>query len=272
MTPFQKMFEQIRHEAMSPKHLPLFDAARKRHAALERYGSVVTVVGLLGNQDPAQIDRKAGLFRAFIIEQQAQPSPLWTSLSLLACFPFLARLRARIVADDMPPDELDQLVMMAFVDVVATFPTKRHTDLPFLRVRRETEHKVFRQIAQRRRELSMEQLTDPSALECLGEPPLWHETEEDGKRREASESDEIAAAVSLLVEHGSDVLDANNFELVTSTPLCGRTIRSYVQSQTSDLSADEVTRLRDNAKRRHSRAIARLRKKMADRTDSRVPA
>ena len=118
----------------------------------------------------------------------------------------------------------------------------------------------------------MEQLTDPSALECMGEPPLWYETEEDGKRREASEADEIAAAVSLLVEHGSDVLDANSFELVTSTTLCGRTIRSYVQRQRADLSADEVARRRDNAKRRHSRAVARLRNKMANNTNGRVPA
>ena len=167
MTPFQKMLDAMRHEALLPKHQCQYEAAQTRRMALRWYGSPTAVVGVLGNQDTALLERKDELLRAFISEQQASPSPFWSALSVLCCAPMLGRLRRRIVADDESGAEVDQLVMAAFLDVVATFPMARLRDRTFARIRKATERIVFGKIASRTRDRWMEPPMDPSTFNHL---------------------------------------------------------------------------------------------------------
>lgn len=261
MTPFQQMFDDVKREALAPAHVPLFESARRRRPALRAYPSIATVLAALEVKNKQDFDDKEVLARAFIAEEQACPSALWTSLLLVCCFPLLGNLRKRIAAGELPADELDQLVVATFLDTVADFSLERFTDHTFLHLRQQTQRQVFKLIAQQRQEESLLWPVEPPELSNLGDP-RWPESPPEPRDEPPSPAD-FAEAVCLLVEHGSDLLDGEGFEIVTSSLICGRHIRSFVRRCAPGLDEEELDRLRRNAKRRHSRAVARLRKKLA---------
>ena len=173
------------------------------------------------------------------------------------------------MATDIPAEELDQLVVATFLGVIADFPLGCRSDRTLVRARTKTQRRVFRQLAKMRREQELECPLDATTLEASAPPrwPSWQNPVQSGPPSPA----EVADAVCLLVEQGSDVLSGENFALVTTVSICGRSIGSYVQNRASESHEGELNRLRRNAKRRHSRAVARLRKKMAPMKESRVP-
>ena len=262
MTPFQQMFDDVRRKVLAPGHVQLFEEARRRLPALDAYPSIATVLGALEVKNKKVFADKEILARAFIAEEQACPNSLWTSLLLVACFPLLGNLRKRIAVGELPADELDQLVLATFLDAVAEFPLDQFPDRTFLRLRQQTQRQVFRLLAEQRRQESLFWPMDPPELDKLGDL-RWPDSP-CSPRDDPPPPADFAGAVCLLVEHGADLLDGEGFELVTSTLICDRHIRSFVRRSAPGLDEDEVSRLRRNAKRRHSRAVARLRKKMAE--------
>ena len=70
---------------------------------------------------------------------------------------------------------------------------------------------------------------------------------------------DAATVVSLLVEHGGDILDGECFDLVTATSICGRRIPEYLERVAPELERKDRSREYQRIKRRHSRAVARLR-------------
>ena len=65
---------------------------------------------------------------------------MWASLLLGAFKPMLVRLRGRLVSDTVPGDELDQLVVTAFLAALTEVPLMDR--LP-MRLRQRTERQVF---------------------------------------------------------------------------------------------------------------------------------
>ena len=92
--------------------------------------------------------------------------------------------------------------------------------------------------------------------------PEWPEVAGDGHRGPRNPKD-AAAAVSLLVEHAAEVLDGEAFDLVTATAICGRKIPAFLRSVAPELNGDERVRVYQRIKRRHSRALAKVRPALA---------
>jgi len=265
MTPFQTTFATLRQDVLSPRYVRRFEEARTRHPALAAYPSIAAVLEALEARDPGTYLEKEALARALIAEQQAtsgaQPdagsTSFWASVLLVTCYPMLGNLRARIAGTDLPAEDLDQLVVATFLEVVTTFPLDRHRDRTFMRLRQQTRRQVFRHLAEHRRQDDLLWPAEMEVLDELGEA-TWPESPGQAPV-ERSEPVEFAAAVTLLVERAAGVLDGAGFDLVTATLVCGRRIQCYIQRTFPGLAPDDERRLYQNIKRRHSRAVGRLR-------------
>ena len=265
MTPFQTTFATLHRDILSPRHVRRFEDARCRLSALASYPSIAAVLDVLERMDPEAYAGKESLARAIIAEQQgssgaqpvAGPTSFWASVLLVACYPMLGNLRARIAGTDLPPNDLDQLVLATFLQVVSEFPLDRHRDRTFMRLRQQTRRQVFRHLTEHRRQEDLLWPTEMEVLDDLGEP-AWPETPGQAPV-ERPEPVELAAAVTLLVERAAGVLDGAGFDLVTATLVCGRRIQCYIQRTFPGLPPDQERRLYQSIKRRHSRAVGRLR-------------
>ena len=254
---FRQMIRSLRGEVFSRRNALLFDEARTRHDALDRHTTIASVLGVLDDERRLAYVEKEALTRALVAEQQATPSSYWSAVLLLAYYPMLSRLRHRIYGDSVASCDLDQIVITTFLSVVAGFPLKEKNDRIAMHLRQRTQRRVFRMLREDQRRQGVVLLADPEELERV-EATEWPIAAPTGHRGPRNPSD-AATVVSLLVEHGADILDGECFDLVTATSICGRRIPDYLQRVAPELDRDDRAREYQRIKRRHSRAIARLR-------------
>lgn len=257
MSPFRRLFSGLRAEVRSSKHTACFDAARQRHDALRNHDAIASVLGVLANDSSGRDAEKEMLTRALLTEQRAHPSAFWAAVILVAYYPMLSRLRHRIYGHALAADDLDQLVVTSFLGVVADYPLDAGLDRTAMRLRQRTARQVFRLVCAEQDELLLLRSAPPEDIED-SEEARWPETRPNGTPVPRNPID-TADAVSLLVEHAGDLLDGETFELVTATLICGRRITSYVDGALPDLDPGERRRAYQRIKRRHSRALARIR-------------
>lgn len=258
---FRQTIQSLKAEVLSSRHVPIFDAARGRHEVLAAHHTITSVLGVLGDERRDGYADRDALTRALIAEHQRSPSSFWSAALLLAYYPMLSRLRHRIYGDAIPAGDLDQIVVTMFLSVVTEFPLDKKRDRTAMRLRQRTERRVFRLVREDQRRQEVMRLADPVELEWLDDPQ-WPEQPGDDHRGPRNAKD-AAAAVSLLVEHAADVLDGEAFDLMTATTICGRKIPAYLRSVAPDLEGDERTRIYQRIKRRHSRALAKVRPALA---------
>ena len=261
MTAFQRLFDALRQEVLSPRHVRRFEEARTRHSGLRGFATIAAVLEILEARDPGAYAEKEALVRALIAEQQGSSNSFWASVLLVACYPMLGSLRARIAGTEVPSEDLDQFVVATFLEVVSEFPLDRYRDRTFMRIRQHTRRQVFRHLTEHRRQ---EDLLWPAEMEVLDKlaEASWLESQQ-AAPVERPEPVELAVAVTLLVERAAGVLDGAGFDLVTATLVCGRRIQCYIQRTFPGLAPDDERRLYQSIKRRHSRAVGRLRSVMA---------
>ena len=84
---------------------------------------------------------REALTRAMLEEQRETGKPLWSSALLVAYYPMLSRLRHRLVTTTVTSEELDQVVVAAFLAAVSEVPLDLDR-LP-MRLRQRTERQVF---------------------------------------------------------------------------------------------------------------------------------
>jgi len=218
-------------------------------------------LGTLSDERRDGYAERDALTRALIAENQGSPSSFWSAALLLAYYPMLSRLRHRIYGDAIPAGDLDQIVITMFLTVVTEFPLDKKRDRTAMHLRQRTERRVFRLVREDQRRQEFMRPADPVELEWLDEPE-WPELPGDGHRAPRNAKD-AAAAVALLVEHAADVLDGEAFDLMTATTICGRKIPAFLRSVAPDLDGDERVRIYQRIKRRHSRALAKVRPALA---------
>ena len=258
---FRNTIRSLKAEVLSPRHRAAFDAARTRHDALASHHAIASVLGTLDDERKSAYPARDALTRVLLAEHQRSPSSFWSAVLLLAYYPMLSRLRHRIFGDAIPAGDLDQVVIMSFLSVVAEFPLDKKRDRTALHLRQMTAREVFRIVREDQRHQEIVRLTDPVVLERVDDP-VWPEQRPNGQRGPRNPGDAVAA-VSLLVEHAGDLLDGECFDLVTATSICGRQISRYLDRVAPDLDGDERARVYQRIKRRHSRALARLRPALA---------
>lgn len=257
MSPFRHLFSGLRAEVRSSKHIACFDEARGRHDALRDHDAIASVLGVLADDGRDHYADKDALTRALIAEQQAHPSAFWAAVLLVAYYPMLSRLRHRIYGHALADDDLDQLVVTSFLGVVSEYPLAADLDRTAMRLRQGTERQVFRVVCAEQDELQLFRSAPPEDL-ADSDHARWPEARRNGKPLPRNPID-TADAVTMLVEHAGDLLDGETFDLVTATLICGRRITTYLDGVLPELDAHERRRVYQRIKRRHSRALARIR-------------
>jgi len=267
----------LRAEVRAERNQKRFEEAKKHQLEMREHETVLSVLAVLGDESALRYAEKEALTRALLREHKRRPHPFWNAVLVVAFYPMLARLRGRIFGDAVPGDDLDQIVLSSFFEVVRDFPLSQRRDRTCMYLRQMTQREVFKRVRAEQRDLEQVRFDDPEDisrrqddLESLGHLSSWPETKPNKpRRRDAKES---AALVSFLVEHAGHILDGDKLELVVATLVRGELLTSYVDRVHPELSPSERRRTYQRIKRRHSRAIARLREVLADlRVDFECP-
>ena len=224
---------------------------------------------MLADRSPDRNSAKDGLTRALLSEYQDSHHPLWTALLVLAYLPLIGRIASRIRTDIPASDEREQLVVTSFLEVIATIRPERNWIC--ISLRRDVERRVFKDLHRERRMLRFVCPAEPEDLQRYEEQAvagarlggeLWPET-----RRESStaplERYERDAATAYLTSRAGQLLDSEELALITATAIDGERIAAYVDRCHADLSDIDRYREYQRIKRRHSRAMVKLRHALA---------
>jgi hypothetical protein len=249
----------LRDDVCASVGTPRFDAARQRHHALAPHASLFSVLGLLTDRSARRDLEKEALVRALIAEQQQHGDPLWSTALLLAFRPLLARLRGRIRCDDVAAGELDQMVIVTFLEVVAQLPVGDERPWTLRRLRRTTERRLFSQVRRHRRIAARTKLLAPADLDAMCDGAPWGADGSAVTDVWDVRGDETADLVAFLAHHAGDILDDEGIERVIATQVHGEDLREYLTRRHPELAPQALERLYQSVKRRHSRVLARLR-------------
>jgi hypothetical protein len=132
--------ERLRRDAVSARHQRAFDAGRAKQRGIAAHADAASVLAMLDDEAEGTYPAREVLMKALIAEHRATRASVWASLLLGAFKPMLVRLRNRLVSDTVPGDELDQLVITAFLVSLTDVPL---TDRLPMRLRQRTERQVF---------------------------------------------------------------------------------------------------------------------------------
>ena len=255
-----QMFASMRRGLRSRAHMNRFEQARERQGALRPYPTIAAVLEVFDAHSGDNYPLVESLTTALLAEHQARPDGPWSSMLLVVYGPMLTALRRRVRGNTVASDDLDQLVMMSFLQVIAEYPLDRAYDRTAMRLRQRTELKVFGSVEKEQKQALRVEVTDPTDMRRI-EDRAWPESK---PQRMVGPQNAIDAAdaVSLLVEHGAPVLDGQTFDHVTATMICGRPLSRLVAAEHVDALDGDRRRHYQREKRRHSRALGRLRTAM----------
>jgi hypothetical protein len=240
-----------------------FDEARTRHPALASHETPRSVLAVLGDESERRWAEREALTRALVAEEQTRPGPLWAALLLAAYYPMLSHLRHRIHGHDLDPEDLDQLVVSTFLEVVRAFPLAERRDRTSMHLRQMTQRRVFRHL---REEHVARLLIAPDEIEELGpiSPDAWPERRPPRQRHKVrAEPVDDRVVVTLLTTRAA-CLGRDQIDLVITTIVRGERLRCYVERTYADRDPVERGRIYQRLKRQRSRTLARLRILLAD--------
>lgn len=248
---FRETLQAVRAQVLSAPSNAMFGAARARHAVLGKHATAQELLDVMHDESPGRWSEREAVTRSLIAEQQrGAAGGLWASLLLCAYYPMLSRLRHRIYGHAFDDEDLDQLVISCFLQVVAELDLAEVPDRTALRLRQRTERRVFKTVR-------LEQDQHRGRAE-LDEELVANEDDprEAGKRSRVEELDP-EETVALLLDVAGDQVPGSNLDLVVSTMLKKEKLRAYVARVNGEGEPDE--RVYQRLKRRRSRTVNRLR-------------
>lgn len=264
----QEMRASLDTELRARRHRPLFENAKRSRPVLAEFPSIVEALDALESHSVASYDEKESVLRALMHEQQQRPCPFWNAVLVVACYPMLVRL-VRIPDTPFPPDELPQVLVATFLDVVTQFPLTATRDRTFLHLRQATRRRLFDAIRAQRKQLGAVCLDDPAKLrgrheqvEANQRGRLWPDTAPSDSPQ-AFDYAEMGSLVSFLSRHGAPVLDDDKLSLVIATTIRKEPLTAYVNRLYADLPEAGRAQVYQRVKRRHSRALEGLRHALA---------
>jgi hypothetical protein len=257
------------------KRPQLFEEARTRHAAFAAHTTLASVLGVLNDERPEAYPAKDALTRAILEESRAnlggidaaRTSSYWTTLLVAAFYPMLRRLRSRIAPGEVGRDDLDQIVVEAFLATAKSMPFRSNDTRLAVRLKSRTRRKVFQHLRAERREA---QERDGLALdvEVHGEVHELGIRVRKGKVRfPAAQRDSLAR---VLMRQVGRTIDQGQIDLLIATYVRGEQLRLIIERQHPDLRPEDRKRIYERLRRQHSRTRARLRK-MLQGADLSVP-
>lgn len=128
-----------------------FNMAKQDDPILSQYDDIATVLTAL-EQQSLEYQQRDLLVRAMVRQQQQNPHVLWSAALITAFWPMLDWLRGRIRGNAVLPCDLDQLVILFFLEAVEALPLDQVKQFTCVYLRHKTQWRVFRYIRSLQRE------------------------------------------------------------------------------------------------------------------------
>ncbi|MEQ9645399.1 MAG: hypothetical protein RLO52_07915 [Sandaracinaceae bacterium] len=252
-------------ELRSRRHQERFVHACSRHPVLEDFADLRSLVEHLGGPGERDVEKGEALAVAFITEQQAGPSPLWTGLVLLLCTPMLCALRGSVRGDAIDGDELDAMIIAHFLEVVQAHPVEAKAGRTLSALRSNTRRAVFGEVKSEQRQPApidpvdlVEMLDDEEGRNASSMmAPSTQELTTKERRQQA------LALAGMLKRHLGDLLNTEQHMLVVHTRVLGGSLTDFVAGQYPTTTADVQRRHYERLKRQHGRSVQLVRKALA---------
>ena len=226
-----------------------FERARDRRRELVPFAGILDVLEALEARSNTSDEQRHAIVAELVREHRATKSPVWSKALLVAFYPAMQALRARLALGSVGLEEIDQVIVTGFLNAVAALPEKALGHFAAFRICRRMERYVFRFLARER------------GFRCLTTSPI----EEDsyvvphvvGDGPDPTAYDRVALGF-LLRRASKEGVSPSTLALIEATALEGTSLRTYVR-QLEPGDADARKRLYERLKRRRSRALRRLR-------------
>lgn len=244
MTTLRGTIELLRRQVLAAPP-GRFARAAQRRPALGAHDGLPSVLGSLGDESEAAYPAREALSLALLQEHRETGDTLWSSVLLLAYYPMLSRLRHRLVTSALSREELDQVVLTAFLVAVDEVPL--HRDRLPMRLRQRTERQVFQVLRRLRSEHAP--LASAEELARLACDPF------EGRRH--ADTHEGLLDLVVLLDRAEARGELSGLSVVEATVLGREELRTYVDRLVPE---DETERERtyQRLKRQRSRAMSRL--------------
>jgi hypothetical protein len=151
----------MRKDVLSSRYQGVFAKARARHECLAPYHTTADLLRGLTNERAGHEYRDC-LSRAVLREHRSRTSPVWSELLVVAYYPMLSCLRYRVIREDVPGDDLDQLLLCAFLGTIESLSRLKEPNRIALHLHRDTARALFLVLRRQRSEA-----LDPEELEGL---------------------------------------------------------------------------------------------------------
>ena len=261
MSDVKKLTERLRGEVRSARSSAIFRAAVERQPSFSAFEDVAALLAALADTRDSTYPERDALTRALLAEHASSKASLWSSILVIAYYPMLSRLRHRIIGDAISPDDLDQLVLIAFMTAVNELSACPPPDRTAMRLRQRTERQVFAAIRRERAEQHL-----PLDLDDLVPSP---DAEQLGLQDNVAEHDRVAFAAAELVERAARTVSAGGLNLVVATLLQREPLRAYV-SRCFPIEDARRERAYQRLKRQRTRALQRLRAMASESPDGSI--
>jgi len=177
---FRTLAKLLREEVKGPVHARLYLEARDRHAVLEPYPDLASLMAMLAEnarrEDYAERD---AITLALLRERAEANASQWSSVLSVVYLPMLLRLRRQLVCAELPSDDLDQLVLESFLVAIASYrPTWRgRTPIRLTHLTRRRVFKTLRKELNQRRgrddhRTAIRMCPDRVPAGCASSPPV----------------------------------------------------------------------------------------------------
>ena len=240
--------ERLRRDVLSSPRRAFADARARQPALVGHEGVASVLEALADDKEHTYPDREA-LTRALVAEHLGTGDSLWGSVLLVAYFPMLSRLRNRLVPGNLQGDELDQVVVTAFLAALSELQAHERTDRIAMRLRQRTERQVFAHLRKERGESAAVVDDEELAMACL---------EARAEQRADSSEDELFDLSLLLDRASKEGVSPGALEVVSATVLKSEPLREYTE-RVGPRGAAEHERTYQRLKRQRSRTLQRLR-------------
>jgi hypothetical protein len=253
----QNIKRSLRRELSNPKNQELFEMARRHNTAFVNHSTLFSVLAALDDRSVTDYTEKETLTRSLIREQQRASNPLWAAILITAYLPMLGRLRSRITGNPLPPKDLDQIIITSFLQVVKEFPLSKWRDHTCVKLRQQTQRRVFRELNQER---AHQNFWDPRSFEEILEQELEDMSIWELSRSDKYDSRDVEMEITLLLDYIGNAIDPGKLDLVIATTFNGESLWDFIKLRrlfsTNALNNREYQRL----KRQRSRTLKKIRK------------
>jgi hypothetical protein len=233
--------------AVRPTHADAIDEGRCNEPALFAFRTADGILAALQPRGQGAEDRRDPIVRALVRQHRFGLSPVWAHLLLAAFTPMLLRIRTGLGRAAASANDLDQVVMHAFLEALESVPTQESVRSMAGVLRSETQFRALRMAARERSaEQMLARLRDWAPLvSVVAEPAM-------------GALDDEAAVAAWLRLATRDQISPRRLDVLVATVVGDEPLSVYVE-RTVGGSAKERCAAYERVKRERQRTLREIR-------------